>query len=53
MPTHAHVLRILYKLRGQAAAVNFPLSPDEMAELDGTSLEQLLRGFKEAASRAG
>ena len=52
---HMRRRRILYKLRGQTAALNFPLGPDELSELDAISLEQLLRGFKAASnnSRAG
>jgi hypothetical protein len=38
------------RLRGAAAATNFPLSPEALSRLDGMSLSQLLASFKTAAS---
>lgn len=43
--------RILYKLRGAAAVVNFALGERERADLDATSLDQLMKAFKDAGPR--
>lgn len=39
-----------YKVKGGAAQLNFELSAEERARLDGTTLEQLLQSFRDQAA---
>jgi hypothetical protein len=39
--------RFIYKIEGPSAELNFPLTPEQRAELDGLSLAQVDAQFRE------
>ncbi len=40
--------RLLYKVKGPAAKLNFGLSDERRAELDAMTLEELVQGYRQA-----
>ncbi len=43
-----HVRRLLYKVQGPAAKLNFGLSDERRAELDAMSVEELVQSYRQA-----
>jgi hypothetical protein len=43
-----HVRRLLYKVKGPAAKLNFGLSDERRAELDAMSVEELVQSYRQA-----
>jgi hypothetical protein len=51
-PTCCHMRRLLYKVRGPAAKLNFGLSDERRAQLDAMRVEELVQSYRQAVKHA-